>query len=101
MIASALCVSLFDAIANQCQDLRLVRDYQPLGQFLEKVSKLLRRMWRPQKEMNLKSTFSSVQLLTGIYGKGVSLTGVEPLMQKTHNQIRVVDAEILAVIRQQ
>nr|GEX22723.1 vacuolar protein sorting-associated protein 53 A-like [Tanacetum cinerariifolium] len=37
----------------------------------------------------------------GLKGFWVSLTCVEPLMQKTHNQIRVVDAEILAVIRQQ
>ncbi|GJT01352.1 vacuolar protein sorting-associated protein 53 A [Tanacetum coccineum] len=30
-----------------------------------------------------------------------SLTGVEPLMQKIHSEIRVVDAEILAAVRQQ
>ncbi|KVH91171.1 Vps53-like, N-terminal [Cynara cardunculus var. scolymus] len=30
-----------------------------------------------------------------------SLSGVEPLMQKIHSEIRVVDAEILAAVRQQ
>nr|GEY80904.1 vacuolar protein sorting-associated protein 53 A [Tanacetum cinerariifolium] len=30
-----------------------------------------------------------------------SLSGVEPLMQKVHNEIRVVDAEILTAVRQQ
>ncbi|KAJ0762596.1 putative vacuolar protein sorting-associated protein [Helianthus annuus] len=30
-----------------------------------------------------------------------SLSGVEPLMQKVHNEIRIVDAEILAAVRQQ
>ena len=30
-----------------------------------------------------------------------SLTGVEPLMQKIHNEIRRVDTEILAAVRQQ
>lgn len=31
----------------------------------------------------------------------VSLSGVEPLMQKVHNEIRRVDAGILAAVRQQ
>ena len=30
-----------------------------------------------------------------------SLSGVEPLMQKIHNEIRKVDGEILAAVRQQ
>lgn len=29
------------------------------------------------------------------------MTGVEPLMQKIHNEIRRVDAEILVAVRQQ
>lgn len=36
----------------------------------------------------------------GCYAEA-SLSGVEPLMQKIHSEIRRVDAEILAAVRQQ
>lgn len=35
------------------------------------------------------------------YFAEASLSGVEPLMQKIHGEIRRVDAEILAAVRQQ
>ena len=40
------------------------------------------------------------QLTFGHYPEA-SLSGVEPLMKKIHSEIRVVDAEILAAVRQQ
>lgn len=39
--------------------------------------------------------------LWNIHYAEASLVGVEPLMQKVHNEIRVVDTEILAAVRQQ
>ncbi|KVH90310.1 Vps53-like, N-terminal [Cynara cardunculus var. scolymus] len=39
--------------------------------------------------------------LWNVHCAEASLSGVEPLMQKVHNEIRVVDTEILAAVRQQ
>ena len=46
--------------------------------------------------------FSSVvdHVEAGCYAEA-SLSGVEPLMQKIHSEIRRVDAEILSAVRQQ
>lgn len=39
--------------------------------------------------------------MDSFYCAEASLSGVEPLMQKVHSEIRRVDAEILAAVRQQ
>lgn len=39
--------------------------------------------------------------LWNVHCPEASLSGVEPLMQKVHNEIRIVDAEILTAVRQQ
>ncbi|CAJ1962811.1 unnamed protein product [Sphenostylis stenocarpa] len=46
--------------------------------------------------------YSNVSLLKSTFGNAeASLSGVEPLMQKIQNEIRTVDAGILAAVRQQ
>jgi hypothetical protein len=49
--------------------------------------------------LNLKTAFNWCWFL--IFVTEASLSGVEPLMQKIQNEIRTVDAGILAAVRQQ
>ncbi|KAJ0938126.1 putative vacuolar protein sorting-associated protein [Helianthus annuus] len=44
---------------------------------------------------------STMDYINHMFPTEASLSGVEPLMQKIHSEIRVVDAEILAAVRQQ
>ncbi|KAL7592539.1 hypothetical protein Lser_V15G31723 [Lactuca serriola] len=44
---------------------------------------------------------STLDYINQMFPTEASLAGVEPLMQKVHNEIRVVDTEILAAVRQQ
>ncbi|XP_071716607.1 vacuolar protein sorting-associated protein 53 A-like isoform X2 [Rutidosis leptorrhynchoides] len=44
---------------------------------------------------------STMDYINKMFPTEASLSGVEPLMQKIHSEIRVVDAEILAAVRQQ
>lgn len=44
---------------------------------------------------------STLDYINQMFPTEASLVGVEPLMQKVHNEIRVVDTEILAAVRQQ
>ncbi|XP_052621030.1 vacuolar protein sorting-associated protein 53 A-like [Lactuca sativa] len=44
---------------------------------------------------------STLDYINQMFPIEASLSGVEPLMQKVHNEIRVVDTEILAAVRQQ
>ncbi|CAH1435177.1 unnamed protein product [Lactuca virosa] len=44
---------------------------------------------------------STLDYINQMFPTEASLSGVEPLMQKVHNEIRVVDTEILAAVRQQ
>uniref|UniRef100_A0A803QIK0 Vps53 N-terminal domain-containing protein n=1 Tax=Cannabis sativa TaxID=3483 RepID=A0A803QIK0_CANSA len=44
---------------------------------------------------------SALEYINQMFPTEASLTGVEPLMQKIHNEIRRVDTEILAAVRQQ
>ncbi|EXC35019.1 hypothetical protein L484_017720 [Morus notabilis] len=44
---------------------------------------------------------SALEYINQMFPTEASLSGVEPLMQKIHNEIRRVDAEILAAVRQQ
>ncbi|KAG9144227.1 hypothetical protein Leryth_022084 [Lithospermum erythrorhizon] len=44
---------------------------------------------------------STMDYINQMFPTEASLTGVEPLMQKVHNEIRRVDAEILLAVRQQ
>ncbi|KAI7742047.1 hypothetical protein M8C21_030053 [Ambrosia artemisiifolia] len=44
---------------------------------------------------------STLDYINQMFPTEASLSGVEPLMQKVHNEIRVVDAEILTAVRQQ
>ncbi|CAA3028195.1 vacuolar sorting-associated 53 A [Olea europaea subsp. europaea] len=44
---------------------------------------------------------SAVEYINQMFPTEASLSGVEPLMQKIHSEIRRVDAEILAAVRQQ
>ncbi|KAK6144845.1 hypothetical protein DH2020_021665 [Rehmannia glutinosa] len=44
---------------------------------------------------------SAMDYINQMFPTEASLSGVEPLMQKIHNEIRKVDAEILAAVRQQ
>ncbi|KAL2555498.1 Vacuolar protein sorting-associated protein 53 A [Forsythia ovata] len=44
---------------------------------------------------------SAVDYINQMFPTEASLSGVEPLMQKIHSEIRRVDAEILAAVRQQ
>lgn len=50
-------------------------------------------------------TFQKIDLIVddveAVFYAEASLSGVEPLMQKIHSEIRRVDAEILAAVRQQ
>lgn len=48
--------------------------------------------------MDSESTMDYINLM---FPTEASLSGVEPLMQKVHNEVRRVDAEILAAVRQQ
>lgn len=49
----------------------------------------------------LSSYLSLINIVKLGHCTEASLSGVEPLMQKIHSEIRVVDAEILAAVRQQ
>ncbi|GAV83547.1 Vps53_N domain-containing protein [Cephalotus follicularis] len=44
---------------------------------------------------------STLEYINQMFPKETSLSGVEPLMQKIHSEIRRVDASILAAVRQQ
>ncbi|PWA57578.1 hypothetical protein CTI12_AA407190 [Artemisia annua] len=44
---------------------------------------------------------NTLDYINQMFPTEASLTDVEPLMQKVHNEIRVVDAEILTAVRQQ
>ncbi|KAL2227786.1 UNVERIFIED_CONTAM: Vacuolar protein sorting-associated protein 53 A [Sesamum indicum] len=44
---------------------------------------------------------SAVDFINQMFPTEASLSGVEPLMQKIHSEVRRVDAEILAAVRQQ
>ncbi|PWA91894.1 membrane trafficking VPS53 family protein [Artemisia annua] len=44
---------------------------------------------------------NTLDYINQMFPTEASLSGVEPLMQKVHNEIRVVDAEILTAVRQQ
>ncbi|KAI3701052.1 hypothetical protein L2E82_45695 [Cichorium intybus] len=44
---------------------------------------------------------STMDYINKMFPTEASLSGVEPLMKKIHSEIRVVDAEILAAVRQQ
>ncbi|KAL4562787.1 hypothetical protein LXL04_026818 [Taraxacum kok-saghyz] len=44
---------------------------------------------------------STLDYINQMFPTEASLSGVEPLMQKVHSEIRVVDTEILAAVRQQ
>ncbi|KAK6917988.1 Vps53, N-terminal [Dillenia turbinata] len=44
---------------------------------------------------------SALEYINQMFPTEASLSGVEPLMQKIHNEIRRVDSEILAAVRQQ
>ncbi|CAM8925202.1 unnamed protein product [Rhodiola kirilowii] len=44
---------------------------------------------------------SALEYINQMFPTEASLSGVEPLMQKIHNEIRLVDAGILAAVRQQ
>ncbi|KAI3495023.1 hypothetical protein L1887_37131 [Cichorium endivia] len=44
---------------------------------------------------------STLDYINQMFPTEASLSGVEPLMQKVHNEIRIVDTEILAAVRQQ
>ncbi|KAL8235754.1 hypothetical protein R6Q59_016835 [Mikania micrantha] len=44
---------------------------------------------------------STLDYINQMFPTEASLSGVEPLMQKIHNEIRIVDAEILTAVRQQ
>lgn len=44
---------------------------------------------------------SALEYINQMFPTEASLTGVEPLMQKIHHEIRHVDADILAAVRQQ
>ncbi|KAK9058949.1 hypothetical protein SSX86_021566 [Deinandra increscens subsp. villosa] len=51
------------------------------------------------REMGKKA--GTMDYINRMFPTEASLSGVEPLMQKIHSEIRVVDAEILAAVRQQ
>lgn len=44
---------------------------------------------------------SALEYINQMFPTEASLSGVEPLMQKIHSEIRRVDAGILAAVRQQ
>ncbi|CAI9276569.1 unnamed protein product [Lactuca saligna] len=44
---------------------------------------------------------STLDYINQMFPTEASLSGVEPLTQKVHNEIRVQDTKILAVVRQQ
>ncbi|PKI58903.1 hypothetical protein CRG98_020649, partial [Punica granatum] len=44
---------------------------------------------------------STLDYINQMFPTEASLSGVEPLMQKIHSEIRRIDAEILSAVRQQ